>query len=239
MELDKMLQYQKTDIVVYKLEREYQQSKERELLLRCKKSFEEKKSTLIGLSKELDNTLATINKLSEIIDELEKNGSDWNGFDANAVTTEEELAKIEKEFADYETKVSEISKEFTKAIKKEDEIAYENKRLHEEMEVLNNDFRHLNGLLKKKEADMLEKAKPYVKTRKALESDIDKKLFEKYQELRKAKKMPAIVPYNEGCCGGCGMNISIEVGKKLVNPYDLAECTHCGRIVYKPKPKIE
>ena len=239
MELDKMLQYQKTDIVVYRLEREYQQSKERELLVRCKKAFEDKKNTLIGLSKELDNTLATINKLSETIDELVKSGSEWNGFDANAVATEEELAKIEKEFADYEAKVTEFGKELTKAVKKEDEIAYENKRLHEEMEVLNNDFKHLNGLLKKKEADMLEKAKPYVKMRKTLELDIDKKLFEKYQELRKNKKMPALVPYNEGCCGGCGMDISIEVGKKLVNPYDLAECTHCGRIVYKPKPKAE
>ena len=239
MELDKMLQYQKTDIVVYKLEREYQQSKERELLMRCKKAFEDKKSTLIGLSKELDNTLATITKLSETIDELVKSGSEWNGFDANAVATEEELAKIEKDFADYEAKVAELSKELTKAVKKEDEIAYENKRLNEEMEVLNNDFRHLTGLLKKKEADMLEKAKPHVKILKTLAPDIDKKLFEKYQELRKGRKMPAIVPYNEGCCGGCGMDISIEVGKKLVNAYDVAECTHCGRIVYKPKPKIE
>ena len=239
MELDKMLQYQKTDIVVYRLEREYQQSKERELLVRCKKAFEDKKNTLIGLSKELDNTLATINKLSETIDELVKSGSEWNGFDANAVATEEELAKIEKEFADYEAKVTELSKELTKAVKKEDEIAYENKRLHEEMEVLNNDFKHLNGLLKKKEADMLEKAKPHVKILKTLVPDIDKKLFEKYQELRKSRKMPAIVPYNDGCCGGCGMDISIEVGKKLVNPCDLAECTHCGRIVYKPKPKTE
>lgn len=239
MELDKMLQYQKTDIVVYRLEREYQQSKERELLVRCKKAFEDKKNTLIGLSKELDNTLATINKLSETIVELVKSGSEWNGFDANAVATEEELAKIEKEFADYEAKVTELSKELTKAVKKEDEIAYENKRLHEEMEVLNNDFKHLNGLLKKKEADMLEKAKPHVKILKTLVPDIDKKLFEKYQELRKSRKMPAIVPYNDGCCGGCGMDISIEVGKKLVNPCDLAECTHCGRIVYKPKPKTE
>lgn len=239
MELDKMLLYQKIDRDVYRLERDYQQSKERELLVRCKKAFEDKKNTLIGLSKELDNTLATINKLSETVDELVKSGSAWNGFEANAVATEEELAKIEKEFADYEAKVTELSKELTKAVKKEDEIAYENKRLHEEMEVLNNDFKHLNGLLKKKEADMLEKAKPHVKILKTLVPDIDKKLFEKYQELRKSRKIPAIVPYNDGCCGGCGMNISIEVGKKLVNPYDIAECTHCGRIVYKPKPKAE
>lgn len=239
MELDKMLQYQKTDMVIYKFEKELRQSKERELLVRCKKAFEDKKNTLIGLSKELDNTLATINKLSEAIDELVKSGSEWNGFDANAVATEEELAKIEKEFADYEAKVTELSKELSKAVKKEDEIAYENKRLHEEMEVLNNDFKHLNGLLKKKEADMLEKAKPHVQILKTLAPGIDKKLFEKYQEFRKNRKMPAIVPYNDGCCGGCGMDISIEVGKKLVNPYDLAECTHCGRIVYKPKPKAE
>lgn len=233
MELNKMLQYQKTDIIVYRLERDFNQSKERELLVRCKKAFEDKKNTLIALSKELDNVLSVIEKLTAKLDEV-SDIDKWVDFDVNSIKDIATLDTLEKEFDDFDAKINEIAKELAKAIKREEEIAGENKIINEAMETLNNEYRHINGVLEKKKMEMVEKARPHILQLKALAPEIDKKLYEKYIDLRKNKKMPAIVVYNEGCCGGCGMDISIEVGKKLVASGDIAECPHCGRLVFKP-----
>ncbi|MGN1043032.1 MAG: zinc ribbon domain-containing protein [Christensenellales bacterium] len=231
MELTKILEYQKIDMGVYRQEREFNQSKERELLFRCKKTFEEKKVALANLAKELDNTLLVINKLTEKLGEL--SADEWENFDVDSLSSEEELLKAEKRFNEFESKITEINKELSKAIKREEEIAAENKRINDAMESLNTDYMHISAILEKKKAEMVEKIKPALIQLKSIAPQLDKSLYEKYIELRKGKKMPAIVVYNEGCCGACGMDISIEVNKKLVEKGDIAECPHCGRIVYK------
>jgi len=232
MELTKLLQYQKIDMGVYKQEKEFTNSKERELLVHCKKTFDEKKNALVNLAKELENTLSLIGKLSEKLSEL-LSVSDWENFDINSIGDEEKLLAAETKFAEYEGKIAEIKDELEKAMKKQEDIDYENKRLNEAMEELNSQYKRINTALEKKRNAMLELIKPALVQLKTLIPDIDKGLFEKYVELRKSKKMPALVVYNEGCCGACGMNIDIEVGKKLINSGDVSECPHCGRMVYK------
>lgn len=232
MELTNMLRYQKIDIGVYKLEKEFNQCKEREILLHCKKSFDAKKETLTKLSKELDATLALISQLSEKVKELLTESS-WENFDIDSYTEEEVLVEDAKKFGSYEEKLNEIMTELTKALKREEEIALENKRLNEAMEELNNKYKIASAQLEKKRTEMVEKIKPTLVQLKAIMPEIDKDIYAKYMELRKSKKMPALVLYNEGCCGGCGMNIEIEVAKKLINSGDIAECPHCARMVYK------
>ena len=80
----------------------------------------------------------------------------------------------------------------------------------------------------------MEKAKPIARQLQAIKKELDEAMLKKYLELRNAKKMPAFVVYNAGNCGACGMDIAIEVGRKLNKSGDMAECPHCGRIVFVP-----
>jgi len=84
-----------------------------------------------------------------------------------------------------------------------------------------------------KRNQLLGSAKPITEKLRVMGESIDPKLFEKYRALRASKKMPACVPIQDGNCLGCGMNIQIEVEKKLTKEGDWAECPNCGRIVYK------
>lgn len=232
MELAKMIQYQKIDMDLYRLEKEYSQSKEIERVYRCKKMFDEKKEALVKLAKELDDSFAQIAKFDEKIT-ASTAADDIAKIAPETATDETALSDLDKEFSVLEEEITSLSRDVNRILKKINEIGFDNKRINDEMAAINNDYKATNAALEKKKADMLEKAKPIAAKLKALLPELDEGAFNKYKELRKAKKMPAFVVYHEGNCGGCGMDISIEVGKKLVKGGDLAECPHCGRVVYR------
>lgn len=232
--LEKILEYQRTDMEVYKMEKELNQSDEVKMLQRCKKTFDEKKNMLLQLHRELDEAFAQIAAL-DIRVEAVKTSQDESAYNPDKKEELSELIAMEKEFAKYEAEVDALGKELSRLIKKINDIGFYNKRINEEMQAINAEYQKINRILSEKKETMLKKARPILKKLQELIPELDKKYYEKYAELRKEKKMPAFVVYNEGSCGGCGMDISIEVKAKLVNVGDVTECPHCGRVVYKKK----
>ncbi len=236
MDLKAILDYQKIDIKVYKCEKEYAQSKELEVANRCKKAFEERKKALVALGSELDAAINQFSKLEAKLSELSENKV--NKFSAEEITDEATLSSFEKDFASYEEEISALSKEINALIKKINDINFSNKTLNEEMNAFNKEFQTAAASLKVKEEKIKETIKPLLKQLKEIKPLIEEKLIKKYEELRKAKRMPAFIPYqpagNVINCGACGMDITVEVAKKLLQSGDVAECPHCGRVVYRP-----
>ena len=232
MELIKIIQYQKIDMELYKLEKEYGQSKEIEQIYRLRKSFEERRENLKKLKSELDESLSILKKLNAQMDDFNQ-ATQWVEFVNILEVNQENLNALASDYTQFEEEIDQLSKNLNKVLKRINEINSENRKTNEEMINLNREYKRTNTILEKKKSDMLELAKPIVEKLNVLKRDIDKEILEKYKALRKAKKMPAFVVYNDGNCGGCGMDISIEIGKKITNDGDIAECPHCGRIVYK------
>ena len=216
---------------LYRLEKEYSQSKEIELKNKVIKLFEKKKEVLNNLSADLDDLLLQVSKTETKLDEL--TGRVSAEIEPDKATDENSIIAIEKNFARYEEEVIALNKEIDKLLKRINDLNVDNRKTNEEMISLNNDYKALNVALEKKKNDMLVKARPIVIKLKEILPSVEGPEFDKYKEIRKAKKMPAFVAYQNGNCGACGMDIAIEVDKKLVNIGDIAECPHCGRMVYK------
>ena len=231
MELAKILQYQKIDMELFKLEKEYSQSKEIDLKNKIIKLFEKKKEQLAKLSSELDELLLQLAKSDEKLDAC--SSGILNDIAPEKASNEKELFEVGKTIKRCEDEINSLSSELNKILKRISEINTENRKTNEEMIALNNEYRLVNNALENKKNDMLAKAKPIVLQLKALLPDLESPEFDKYKEIRKSKKMPAYVVYQNGNCGACGMEIAIEVGNKLQNVGDVAECPHCGRMVYK------
>jgi uncharacterized protein len=53
-----------------------------------------------------------------------------------------------------------------------------------------------------------------------------------YERLAKTPGLPAIVPVNEGKCGGCHLKISSNIDSESRKNDKLVTCDQCGRIVY-------
>lgn len=232
MSVEKILEYQKIDFNIYKKEKDFAQSTEMKRMLLCKEEVKNKRDSLDALVSELDKCYALLDNLERRLNEEDVNRTSFE-TDFSDYTDIKEFDKYEKNFSKYEETVSAIIKDIQKTIKRIGEINESNKKINDQISRLVVEFNNAKMQTEEKRKILLGEAIPFAKKLKELESSIDENLLSKYKELRKKKKMPAFVPYSDGNCMGCGIGIEVEVGKSMVNPYDCAECPHCGRIVYK------
>lgn len=232
MAINEIIKYQKLDLTLYKLEKDYSQCKEIERVYQCQTMYKARLEALTKLSKELEELYNQLSKLEEKFDEADTEKVNFK-VDFESFTELQEFDDYEKKLAKYEENMININREASRLIKRIGEINAENKKYNEQMDTLNAEYAKAGEILKIKKLKMQKTAEPILKQLEAMSGNIEQKLIDKYKLLRNAKKMPAFVPYQEGSCLGCGMNIAIEVDKKLVKAGDYAECPHCGRIVYK------
>lgn len=232
MELEKILKYQQIDLKVYKIEKDYLQMKEIENMKRIVKTYPAKNNELKQLEVSLSQALAELSSLSEKIDAIVS--EKLMKINMDDLLDDRSFSEMYKLISQYDEEVTALNKAVDKILKTISDINYDNKRINEEMIALNKEYAINESAKKKKEAEMVETLRPLSAELKAMKADaFDEETFEKYSALRKARRMPAFVPYMNGNCGACGMDIKIEVDRKLVQAGDIAECPHCGRILYK------
>lgn len=234
MNLQQILQYQKIDMQVYKIEKEYLQMKERENVLRLKNSFIQKNGDLKQLDANLTEALKTLEEVSVKIDAIV--AEKLLKVNLDNMQDEQTFNEMFKEITRYDEEITALTKEAEKAIKVINDINYDNKRTNEEMNQINKEYLANEASKKKKEAELAQQLSPLMQQLEALKGEaFDAATFAKYSELRKARRMPVFVPYLDGNCGACGMDVKIEVDKKLIEVGDVVECPHCGRIIFKMK----
>ncbi len=232
MAITEIIKYQKLDLTLYKLEKDYSQCKEIERVYQCQTMYKARLEALGKLSKELEELYQQLSKLEDRFEEID---GEKDGLKVNFESFSEldEFDEYEKKLAKHEESMININRDASRLIKKISEINAENKKYNEQMDTLNAEYAKAGKILSNKKREMQKSAGPILKQLEIMSANIEEKLLEKYKLLRSAKKMPAFVPYQDGSCLGCGMNIEIEVDKKLEKAGDYAECPHCGRIVYK------
>lgn len=227
MSIDKMLEYQKIDQEVYKVELDLNRSKEVARINSLKNQLAQAEATIIKLNKETEDLFRYIEGLEKdiaavlpdkgIIDAantLEKADSVQKTL-SNCLET---LANLEKDYKKAFDRLSAIGKEATRQFDQGRFLAVEQKKAREEYAVIFNKARS-------------EQKDNFVKL-SSLAAEIDPKLMARYKTLRDNRKMPAIVSYDGINCTGCGLDIKAEVDEKLRSAGDLAECPHCRRIVF-------
>lgn len=233
MAISDIIEYQKLDLTLYNLEREYANSAEIKRVYQYQKLYKDRLETLVKLNSELEELY---NQLARLDTKFEEIYAEKDAFFAVTFADFEEISEFEeyeKKLAKYEENLINVNKDASRIIKKIAEINADNKKINEQMDKLNAEHGLASKVLASKKLEMQEKAQPIVDKLNERAKSIDEKILNAYKELRKVKKMPAFVPYKEGNCCGCGMDISIEVDKKISKIGEYTECPNCGRIVYK------
>jgi predicted nucleic acid-binding Zn-ribbon protein len=231
----KILEYQTIDMNIYKKERDFVQSVENRTVFKYKDDIKKQTDAMTELTKDLENCFIPFPSLREKCVNAEKAYNDLNTVDFDSFASLEDFDNYEKDLKKCEDALNELKKDITKAVGRISDIAIENKRLNDLIDKLIMEFNRAKNIAEAKKNEVLREVIPFARQLKALESEIPEKQLIKYRQLRSQKKMPAYVPYVDGNCFGCGMNIKIEVDKYMKDVFDCAECPHCGRIVYKTK----
>ncbi len=143
----------------------------------------------------------------------------------------EEFRALEHEIARYETEVSGLEDQQLALMEKAEDLKQKSAaattalaatRQAVEEELAQMKTRHLTLTTRVEELD---------KERTALVAGIESALLQRYDRLFE-KKAPAIVPLENGVCGGCHMKVTAATFTAAKAEKALTSCENCARLLY-------
>jgi len=230
MNLKQILEYQKKDGEVIKLERELNSNENKKIytqMVAIVKDAQTKSNILEKQAAELNENYEQLKRTYEeniksanIISNKnieEVSDSDLNMMEEIAQTIINNLTILEKKLKNQAEKVNAVLRDFeqTKIKYNQAKEKYNtHKKLFDEVSLkLQPEIDNKNAELKK------------------LEKNIDETILAKYKKRRTDNIFPVLVPAMEKACGGCRMELSSSSLSDLKNN-GMLECEHCRRIIY-------
>ncbi len=227
---NELLEYQKVDAGLRKIEQEIASTEERKKYLQARKimkaaldrldSLDRHAAELIRLRDDLAARVeATSKGLEEYedIDELLEGGADVGFYKKNAQTLLDRLRSVKAEL--------------NRLLGEIDKIAAEYKKLMEQGRQANKQYKE-----NKEKADLIEQAhdgeiKALKGKLREIGKTIDPKILELYSMKRKEGIFPVVVPLTDWMCV-CGVELPLLHRSELAGG-NMIECEHCRRLIYK------
>ncbi len=238
MLFEKILEFQKIDMLVYKKEKSFFDSQEMQELGKRQAILKEKNSLLQSMAKELEDLIVALDTLKTRILEIE-NTKDTLNVDFSEFSTLEEFDAYEKNINSFSEEYTALNKELARITKRMSEINHDNKLTLESIKACRQKLQTLKSRLENMQAKISGDTRDDRIRLNAVFKDLQKPpyiddlrktgLMNIYQGLRKSKKMPALVPINDGTCSVC----CHEIDLKTVEDGGFTLCGHCGRILFK------
>ena len=230
MEIEKILEYQKKDFEIVKLERQLNENINKKIVNEMVDKVKVSQSQSLQLEKlaqELNNEFVSLQKSYEenakkleLITKKDLNSvseEDLSSYENVTQTILANLSVLDKKFIALAENIKRTLSQFEEA-KKNYNLAREKHKKHKQLfEVENAKF-----------APQIESLQ---KELVALEKGIDQQILAKYKQRRQDKKFPVFVPLNNQACGGCQMELSIASINSLKEK-GYGECENCRRIIY-------
>lgn len=231
MNIDKILEYQTIDMEVYRVEREFAKSPEVQKAVALQNKKKAITASLLKLDKEAETLFADLEKAEAQIKEAVA-AQDKAHFSMGSIADLNAADNVEKALNGYLEAFGNLEKEIKRIFKRLSDIKNEARKLLEQGNAANNEYKASLADYERKSQEIKQSMQGQIAKLSELRKEIDESIFRRYKLCRDNKKMPAFVPYDAPNCTACGMNISPEVGDKLKNSGDVAECPSCRRIVY-------
>ncbi|MBR5012792.1 MAG: hypothetical protein IKY15_02520 [Clostridia bacterium] len=235
MNIEKILEYQRLDTQIKKLEETLENSADQKAMNSLKKVVQETKNISASLEKEAEKTITEFNKMQKsyndatsALERLEK--SQANNY------TKEQCAECVKQLNNIATFLTNLEKVMRQTAEKVNSILSEYDTAKNNYEVAKN--KHASH--KQNLENLKEKIQPELTTLEAelakLEGGIDAKFLSKYKTKRQDRIFPVVVELRGNACGGCGMELpSAQIEKLKKDGFLECENERCHRIIYFKK----
>ncbi|MDD2227459.1 MAG: hypothetical protein PHH71_02640 [Clostridia bacterium] len=235
MNIEEILNYQKKDFEIIKLERSLNESPNKKIINQIQNIVKDSQSTSAALETEAEEVLLQFNNLKKLYEDninsfiiLSKKESDTlNEAEAaeiikltNAMASN--LNILEKKLLALAEKVNAILSGYDEAKKK-----YQKAKIH--YKDVSENFNAEKNELSPRIAKLSEELKK-------METKIESKLFTLYKEKRQDRIFPIFVEFTSNCCGGCMMELPSAQIEKLKRE-NMLECENCHRYIYLKQPE--
>lgn len=234
MDINNLLEYQKIDLDLIKLEKELRESDAAKEFAFFKSKKSESLENINKLEKETDDLFKQFNKLELTFLEQKKLVFNMQNY-LKEIEEIEDINEIDyylKNISRYFETINNIEREMTKIRDRLSEITNYYGNENNQIGQCNNKLRKAMEGFEIKKNEVTQKATPIQKQLAAIKIEPET-LAAYYKKLRDIKRIPMVVEYVEPNCTACGMEIKREVEGKLLKTGDIAECPNCGRLVYR------
>lgn len=228
---DKILEYQKIEGTVIKLENELAKSSDREKASEIQQELKNYHAKLVKLEENAKRVndaysiaIKKYQEYNEKLAELEKQVEN---------ASDDKVDFYEKAYKDFMNIAGGLEKEITKMHNDIQQISHE----YEEIIKRSKQGREKFDVYKAKYTKLKNDLEPKIAENKSalarLQKEVETKLYQKYAQKRENRIFPVFVALSENKCGGCRMEISAsKLGAMKNNEFGVIECENCGRIIY-------
>lgn len=228
--LEQLLEYQKKDAELRKIEQEIASSEERKMLLQARSVMkgaesriaaeDERAAELKKLRDDLvlrvEETARAIDEYSDL-DEMVDGGGDVGFYKKNALQLQERLRAVKAEL--------------NKILAEAEALSADYKKMMEQGKAANRRYKEYSEKFKTVQSSRAAEVEAIEKELAAIAKNIPAQTLERYKQKRKENVFPVLVPLKSGMCM-CGMDFSLAQQEKLQGG-NVIECEHCRRFVYK------
>ena len=236
--LENILEYQKKDAMLVKIERELENSESKRVVNEMVEQVKQAQNKLVALERSASQIIAEYEKLKQRFEHESKKLEDVKKVDFSK-KSENELREsttaINRQIASMLTLNKEITKLSNRIVsalndfeKTKQAGVLAKKKYSESIEKYNKFASNKNNQITQIKADLSNLAKK-----------IDSKVLERYNKMRDDHKFPIFVPLVNNSCGGCAMEVP-SARLDLLKKEKMLECESCHRMIYisdKPKTK--
>ena len=236
MKIEQILEYQKLDKDMFKLEKDLRENPSKKKANQLHENMKQAQERSVKLEEKAGSLLAEIDKVKKQLKVQQDKMNEFMAKDLNAISKEEiekmavlkdklaqNLQILEKNLTSLAETVNSVLADFNKTIKTFNTSKEEFAKCKEEYDA---------------QAKVVEAQKAEIEKKlQALAANIDTSLMDAYQKRRKENIFPVVVPLMEEgkgsyFCGGCRTQLSFASINKLDNE-GVANCDHCRRLIYK------
>ena len=229
--IEELLEYQKVDGELRKVELELGASDERKKMMQARKVMKnaesriaahdkravELKQSIEALSQRCNEIAKAIGEYSEL-DELVEGGADITFYKKNAQALSDRLRALKAELQKVLAEAESVSQEYKKLME-------QGKQMNKQYKEFGKKYQELEG----SRAAEVEGIKSRLGT---IAAKLPKEILERYQVKRRENIFPVVVPLTNNMCM-CGMDLPLSHQSKLAGGH-VIECENCHRFIYKP-----
>ena len=231
MNIEKILEYQKLDSELYKIEKQLRENKNKQTANQMHENMKNAQARSLKLEEKAGTVFAEIEKLKNQYKTQEEKIKEFSSKNLDKMSKEElekysvlkdklnqNLTILEKNLSSLAETVNALLSDFNKTIKT---FNTSKEQYLKSKESYDNDVKSIEEE-KKEIADKLNK----------LETGIDGKIMELYKKKRNENLFPVVVPLKGNSCGGCHVELAYAT-ISVLEKEGILTCEHCRRLIYK------
>lgn len=228
-----LINYQKEDAKLKKIEKTLAESEERKAAAIAKKYIEGVAESVNKLDDRAAELIAAYEAAtSEQVKLKEQETEIAESLDSAA--DEKEVQFLIKKAEELVSKIKSLGSKASKILAEIQKVVKEYLDVKKKTTAAQAQYKENGEKYNALKASFKEEKESVEKELASLKEKVDPTLMERYLKKREGKIYPVVYAVNGNVCGACGMELSMSELNKLKNG-EIIDCDQCGRLLYQEK----